>query len=78
MGTSRLLAFLVTLALGWALITWLATAGLARRRGLTRLAAFLDPRSWVVEPVLGLRASLLLLAWGAGCAAATLLATLGR
>jgi hypothetical protein len=61
-------ALLVLLA-GWALIGWRASAALARRRGLTMLAAALDPRGWSAEPVLGVRARMLLVAWAVACLA---------
>jgi hypothetical protein len=48
---------------GWVVIAWLAAGGLARRRGLTFLAALLDPRSWLLEPLLGVQARFALLAW---------------
>jgi uncharacterized membrane protein len=60
--------FLALLA-GWALVAWRAAASLARRRGLTLLAAVLDPRSWTAEPVLGVRARMLLVAWAVACLA---------
>jgi hypothetical protein len=67
---------LVLLA-GWALVAWRAAAALARRRGLTLLAALLDPRSWTAEPVLGIRARMLLVAWMVAVLAGVLLAGRG-
>lgn len=63
MSTSLAPALLGALALGLGVIGWLATAGLARRRGLTFLAAALDPRSWLAEPVMGLPARALMAVW---------------
>ncbi len=68
---------LATLALGWSLVAWSASAALARRRGLTMLAAVLDPRSWSAEKVMGVRARVLLVAWALGCLAAALAAGRG-
>ena len=60
---------LLVLLAGWAVVIWRAAASLARRRGLTLLAAALDPRSWTAEPVLGVRARMLLVAWAVACVA---------
>jgi hypothetical protein len=62
-------AVLLVLLAGWALVAWRATAALARRRGLTMLAALLDPRSWSAEPVGGVRARRLLVGWAIACLA---------
>jgi len=63
MSSSPATTLLLVLLVGWAAIAWRATAALARRRGLTFLAAGLDPRGWTAEPVAGVRAWILLLAW---------------
>jgi uncharacterized membrane protein len=60
---------LLVLLAGWALVAWRAAASLAGRRGLTLLAAALDPRSWTAEPVLGVRARMLLVGWAVACLA---------
>jgi hypothetical protein len=60
-------AVLLAIVAGWALVAWRASAALAHRRGLTLLAAILDPRSWTAEPVLGVRARMLLVAWTVAC-----------
>jgi hypothetical protein len=63
MSSSLAPVLLGALALGLGVIGWLATSSLARRRGLTFLAAALDPRSWLGEPVLGLSARALMAVW---------------
>lgn len=73
MARSALLLLPLILLSGWVVITWRAAARLARRRGLTMLAALLDPRSWTAEPVLGVPARRLLVAWAVGAVAAALL-----
>lgn len=73
MAPSPLVLLPLTLLAGWAAIAWRAAARLARRRGLTMLAALLDPRSWTAEPVLGVPARHLLVVWTVGAAAAVVL-----
>jgi len=70
-------AVLLVLLAGWALVAWRAAAALARRRGLTLLAAVLDPRSWTAERVAGIRARMLLVAWVVTCLATAFLARRG-
>lgn len=72
-----LASLLLALLLGWAAIAGLAAFRLARRRGLTLLAAILDPRGWTAEPVLGMRARMLLVAWTVALLAAALTARPG-
>lgn len=72
-----LATLVLALLLGWAAIAGLAAARLGRRRGLTFLAAILDPRGWTAEPVLGVRARMLLVAWLVGLVAAALTARPG-
>ncbi|MCM2332426.1 MAG: hypothetical protein NDI82_00565 [Anaeromyxobacteraceae bacterium] len=61
---------LLALLGGWGVISSLAADRLARRRGLTRLAAALDPRSWAAERLLGLPLRALLGLWAAAVLAA--------
>jgi len=74
MSSSLLISLGLAAVSGPVLIGWVAAARVARRRGLTFLAASLDHRSWQAEPVLGLRAGLLMALWGAVALVAFLVA----
>ena len=72
--STLVLLFGLTAVWGTSALGWLAARRVARRRGLTLLAAFLDHATWEAEPILGIRARVLLPMWFVGWAAATFVA----